>query len=628
MLTYLILFLVVSSGSLFISSLSGSRYEEGVPFSVFSIIAVLYLFGLANLLQAGVYFVCASAVALTAFTIYREIAKKQIKALIGRFFTPAFFIFAALAAAIAIVSYRRLITGWDEYSHWAYIVKAMARLNDFGTNPLAHALYFDYPPAMPLFQYFTIVLHGSFEEWLLYAVYLLAASSLFLPFLKHLTFKSILFNVLVCGFIVFIPTLFFMDYYVNLQIDKFLGLMFGFSMAILFLYTGTKNPLSRLTVLLSIFILVLLKPSGSLFAAFVLISFLFDVLHTSGFDALPGESSGVLRREKRRWSVASIGVFIFAVASWGCCVKLSNPTEMLGISSMSNTFHGISGESGEIIRAFLARMVEQIERFGFLKISDVTLLAAFFALLLLIALLYRGKDRTTFGGRTAILIAVAVDTLIYFGFVLLSYLTVFSTFDALRLASYDRYIGTILLSLIFIVFVAVLPLYFQLRSKKAKIAVLLASFFILAPFAYKRAPNLMLDKQNAVAEHEQYSSTTDTLKQEIGSLDASVYFIAQNTNGYEWLAFRYFMYPIHTYGYWSLGQPYSQEDVYTVSLDLYEWKQILEESYDYLYIYQCDEAFIEHYGGAFQRRDEIGSNRLYRFDPETKLLELICEINR
>lgn len=77
MLALLILFCVIVSGSLFVSSLFGRRFEESVPLSVFAIIAVLYLFGLFHLLKAGVYVVCAISIVLAALTIRHELGQNQ-----------------------------------------------------------------------------------------------------------------------------------------------------------------------------------------------------------------------------------------------------------------------------------------------------------------------------------------------------------------------------------------------------------------------------------------------------------------------------------------------------------------------------------------------------------------------
>ena len=622
MLSVFALFGVISSGSLFTTSFFGKRYEESAPLSVFGLIAILYVFGLLHLLRAGVFAACVIAAALLIATIYHEATKKQWMAFFGRTLTPAFFLFLAATAAIVLITRGRLITGWDEYSHWAYIVKAMAFADDFGTNPTLHALYPGYPPAMPLLQYFTVVLNGGYAEWLLYAAFLMAATSLFLPFLKKLTHQTVALNIAVCGLIIIVPTLFFFDYYANLQVDSMLGLTFGFAMATLFM-AEEKDTLSRLSVLLSIFILALLKPAGSLLALFALISFLVDVLLKPKISETLPDLAATERKNRWRWSIAGVGIFSFAELSWACCVNLNPATETLDISSMSNTMHELTNASSEIIRGFFARVLGATERFGFLRISDMALIAVFFLLLGALAFLRRGRGQTETRGKTHLLIELAVYTILYFFLVLLSYLKKFSTFDALRLASYDRYIGTIFLALAFFVFASLFLFYFRLRSKKARAAVLLAAFIALVPFAYKRAPQLLPDEQIAVTEHANYAQVVEKLNTAIQNPDADVYLIAQHTNGFEWLAFRYFLFPTHVYGYWSIGEPYSKDDVYTVSLDVSEWKQTLEASYDFLYIYQCDAAFIARYGSAFADDREIGENRLYRMNQSTHLLELV-----
>lgn len=624
MLTVLALFCIISSGGLFISSFFGRRYEESAPLSVFGLIVILYVFGLIHLLRLGVYVICATSIALLVAVVNHEVIKKQWRAFFSRTLTPAFFIFLAATCAIALITFGRLISGWDEYSHWAYIVKTMAIVNDFGTNPAAHALYPGYPPAIPLFQYFAVVLNGGYTEWLLYAAYLIAATTLFLPFLKKLTFRTLALNLIVCGLIIIVPSLFFFDYYANLQVDSFMGMTFGFAMATMFFSEAENCTLSRIQILLAIIILALLKPAGGLLAAFVLISFLLDV-HLSAKTIRSGTDLAVIVCEQKwRWSFAGIASLAFAELSWLCCVKLNPATETLDISSMSNTMHGIPGNSGEIIRTFIARVLQNTERFGLLLISDLMLVIVFLLLLFLLAILRRGGFKSGTQGKTHLVVELSIYTFVYFGAVLLSYLTKFSSFDAMRLASYERYIGTIFLALLFFVFVSLLLLYFRLQNRNVRAAVLLVVFVVLVSFSYKRVPQLLPDNQVAVEEHADYALIVEKISRTIQEPNADIYFIAQNTNGFEWLAFRYHLFPTHVYGHWSIGASYDENDIYTVSMDVADWLKTLEKSYDYLFIYRCDAAFIARYGGGFACRSDIGENRLYRMNRDTKLLELIA----
>jgi Ca2+/Na+ antiporter len=75
----ILVLIIISVGSLFGSVVLNKRYEEMLPFSIFSIIISLYLFYILNLLKYGYYFILFSALILTIFSIYKFFRKKEIR---------------------------------------------------------------------------------------------------------------------------------------------------------------------------------------------------------------------------------------------------------------------------------------------------------------------------------------------------------------------------------------------------------------------------------------------------------------------------------------------------------------------------------------------------------------------
>ena len=87
-----------------------------------------------------------------------------------------------------------------------------------------------------------------------------------------------------------------------------------------------------------------------------------------------------------------------------------------------------------------------------------------------------------------------------------------------------------------------------------------------------------------------------------------VYFIAQNTNGYERQLFDYAMVPYAPNDCWSVGKRYNEGDVWTCDRPL----EMLLQSFNYLAIYQADDAFWANNRDLFAADSIGGTTGVYR----------------
>lgn len=191
MLSDIALFFIISSGSVYASAVSGKRFEEVLPLTVFSLILVHFLSGVTGFLRQGTYIAISVSILLYLVALITCVQKRTFRFFLKSFLTPGFAVFSVIFVIITVYNYGRLAYIWDEFSHWADVVKSMYTINDLSTNPSANAAFASYPPAMSLFQYFfqnlNRIVSGNrvFEEWRLYSAYQLAAYSLLLPFLRN-----------------------------------------------------------------------------------------------------------------------------------------------------------------------------------------------------------------------------------------------------------------------------------------------------------------------------------------------------------------------------------------------------------------------------------------------------------
>ena len=244
---FILIFLALCSGSILTVLLTKRKAEEAVPFTITSVIIILFLFYISNHLNAGYYFLLSivGLVYLFAimFVLYAYFKNHDTKALTNiaqRLFTPGMLIFLVLSIGLYIITKKNLVYEWDSLRLWGAYPKALYYTNQLqlGSESLIYSNMQTYPPGMALFQYFVQRLSGAFHESGLSWEYGMFAVSIFLPATRNANWKD-LWWIIVSAFLIFVTPLFFsnsgLDYlymYRSLYIDPILGLLFAYCLFI------------------------------------------------------------------------------------------------------------------------------------------------------------------------------------------------------------------------------------------------------------------------------------------------------------------------------------------------------------------------------------------------------------
>ena len=146
MVSLILWFAFLSSGSVLCAAVWGKKYEEVLPVTCSALVLLLFLFGIAGILKAGVLFVCFLGAAIYIFSAIYIFHNKCHSIFLEKFFTPGFFVFFILLLAACCLNIGKMAENWDEFSHWIDIVKVMATLDDFGTHPGSGSAFMSYPP--------------------------------------------------------------------------------------------------------------------------------------------------------------------------------------------------------------------------------------------------------------------------------------------------------------------------------------------------------------------------------------------------------------------------------------------------------------------------------------------------
>ena len=603
---------VLLSGSVFAAARFGRKFEEILPITCMGIVLVLFLFGAAGILSAGVYVLLLAALCFWAYGLWR-LVRGGGKQLITGMLTPGFAIFCALFALLMLGDYAMLSTGWDDFSHWQLCVRKMMILDDFAANPASGIYYQSYPPAMALFQYFfqklRFLLDGGaeFSEWRLFLAYQVLMIAPAMPFFRGLSLpKAALAGI--CLFV--LPMLFIGETYILLYIDSFVGMLAGCG----FLAVLSKDRGGLHTAYLAMLcaVLTLSKDVGLFFACFIGLVFFTNRL---------------LTREKgvslRRAGIALLPLIsaLGAKLAWkGILLKLGSKlvfSEPIDLIEYTKMFFFRTGGF------YRQDCVEAFKRMFFsreFRLPGIGVLISYFALTLVFAIaLYAlcGKLMKAQPERTKALRAAGIlmfaQLVLYVYCLGATYAYRFSVDEALELAAYNRYMNIAYISVCFLLFFGGF-LAFSQREEKLPLLVLCGLLLIAAPM---NEVHSFLNRDGVAASYVR-REPLDALAQTIRDNCAEgeqVYFVSQGSDGRDQVIVQFGAEPVTVNS--ALGHSLNSG---AVSAE--QWRDTLLESYDYVALCQLDDEFAQCYGSLFG--DTPTDHTLYRLDRQSGLLTPIA----
>lgn len=626
-LSLILVFLAISSGGFLCYVTGKGKYETMLPVTCMGMILLLFLFGIMGALKAGFILVCA--VCLCIYILFFvcmgiRIRKNGIRAFQKDFLstvgTPAAAAFLVLFCALVILNRGRLCATCDEFSHWGLIVKQMAYTDALGTDPGAVSIHFkSYPPAMALFQYFFEKMNGFctgvwFSEWHLYLAYQVLSYALLLPFLSGLDPKKPGFYAALL-LMFFSPVFIFRNAFSEIYIDAFIGLAAGAGLACVFI--RERDGLQSLTVLLTSAVLVLSKEIGILFASAVSACYVLSVFLDDG--------SG------RKWGqrIAAVGHGLSAVL----IPRLLWETHLTA-NAVQKNFSGRI-DFGSLLRVILGKEVsyrtEAIRNFGKALVKTPyplpELLLLFSGILLLILLLKKEKKKEIQRYRMTAVVC-AVLAVCYIVGTCVAYMYKFSEYEALRLASFDRYLRVILNTVWYLL---VLPLMQCLHLLKKNRIPLVAAFLAVAGICgirFGRVKGLLTGEtvRESVLEREKDEELIDRV-QVYATEEDRIFVVAQETMGdeYQKCGFTFFPALLQQSGIGSIGEPFYEGDIWTELMDMDTFRSRLEkDGFDFVALYKLNAYFSEHFSGLFKNPEDIREKTLFWFDREAGYL-IKCE---
>ncbi len=650
MVGFIVAIATLCASGLFLCIVLKQRFLEMLSFSLLGTIAVLYLFGLFGLLKLAVYVVVMASFILGILGVliyirmtYKNgmfkqlVALKKIPSLLLR--SLPFIVFISGSAVIVYITIGKVPTTWDEFTHWALSAKAMFLHDSFATDPSFGVMFTSYPPAMTLFQYFMQVCNNmfretkSFSDWLLYTAYYEAFLILLLPWLQVRSpyKKRDIAYVFIFAAIIFMAPMFgFPAVYTTLYIDAFLAIIAAYT---LFLATQKKDFPHAFLMGLALLTLMLTKDAGAYFAYAALIIYIVTALFFSDYRH---------KSFSRKLTICLIPVIfvIYTSISWkyelaskGANLMFSAPVDISRLPAMLTPGSYYRQVIANFAKRFFADILPislwlPVKVFGS-QISLLTCDISFFMLSLLysglcLALYIKRKKNSEniSDGTCCLLLSSIAIYAIYVVGLLVIYMFKFSEYEAVTLASFDRYTNIGYVSWLMVILFSAIKYFIETKEPSRKqymtwMVILLFFISINGGRLWMLVDRTMIQLSDEHKENYAITSIAKTIIPE----DARVYIISQQGGGYDHWSIRYELYPrsVNENNSWALGDPDDETDLWTHPVTAEQWHNELVD-YDYVLLFSSDDYITNDMSSCYEEGTEITPSTIYKVDKSTGLL--------
>lgn len=606
------------SGPFYVSAVFDKKFEEILPVTMTLMVAISFLMGIFGILKYSVYLIIILSIVLYVLGIYKLLKQKTLKQCISNFFTPGFVIYVILSIFFFITIKGKLFDSWDEFSHWGDIVKVMTTLDDFGTNVASKSIFKTYPPGMSLFQYLLeklnfILTKEVFIEWLAYYSYYILAVSFLLPITKNISFNNILKIITYILIAIFVPFIFFNGVYYQLYIDPFLSFLITGGLISLF---REDDIYSDILVASNVFMLVLAKDAGLLFATVLAVAAIIKrIFKNNGIKA---------SKDTIITTVLMVSCVLLPKLLWSFNIKKNGAkgqfSEKIDFGNLIKVLTGRDdGYRYTVLKNYITAFVTRGVDLGNTGIHINYLALLVISIIAIIFVNNHGKKINKIVSNTTII----GSTIIFIIGTCVSYMYKFSQSEAVGLASFDRYINIVFLMMWLYISLTAVDKYSIARDYQKICSVIICLLFVVSPLEIIVPYSMRSSVKASVNIRANYTELVNkTLKYADG--DDEIWFIAQETQGFERLVYKFGVRPNLNDAWWSIGEPFYEGDEYTQTINCEQWKEELKNNFDYVAIYNLNDYFYENFTAAFENTDEIFENCLYKVNKDTGLLEL-CE---
>ena len=382
-----------------------------------------------------------------------------------------------------------------------------------------------------------------------------------------------------------LPAVFNSEIYISLYVDIILAIL---GVYIIVFYENIKdkeknNKYIQLDMFLAVIFLSLVKSTGTAIIVFCLIYMLLDII------LLKNKIIGI------KTILITLVSLLIGKNTWNYYINKTNSTVVwetskVNISNIINVLNG-KGEKYQYITSnkFLKAILKE-------KIGIFPYIIFFILIISILMIKYiKNKEKE----NIKLLIFNLLVLIIYPISLLLMYIFIFNSVEAENLASYSRYMSTI------VVFISIINLIllnsdkFVLKYKNIIYLLFIGLFFINTA-----TRKLIIRKSKDIKVTNEIRNELIKTPEIIKNKNNKIYFISGDEGYYYWM-YRYEVTPLKI-----------QDWYYSDKVNLFEELK----NYDYLYIKNYEEGFEEKYAKLFE--EKIEKNTFYVIVKENKEIQL------
>ncbi len=466
---FLYVFFVLFITAVTLTIIFKKKIEQVIPIAVLEIILIIYITGLFDNLSLGVLMVCISTlVQLIFIAIYLAKKTDKIIPIIKQILTPGFAIYVGLFILSIILNKGRIFEDYDEYNHWGIMIKNMFWYHTYGTNPESIVAFNDYPPLTSIFQYLFIQIKGIYTEDVIITAQNILYFSIIIPITKNITWeKDVKRIVLATMIIAFLPIIFYANFYTNILVDGILGIAFSYT-----IYSSYRKeqeiPFQFLEIFCGMTILMLTKTQGIGLALLAILIIGYKLL-------LERKQEKEQTKKKAKMFIIVIICVVGLLSLWH--IKVQQQQHRWDLSKIYDI--DIKQEqTGEFIQIVAQKFMNAIVKGKFITQRNFTTAFVILGIFALMAIQYHKIEKQQKKQYRYYAFSILLSTIIYLITMLWMYCTIFDTDEALILASFSRYIFTIVIA-------DMMFLSFVLLEEKTTIfttIILIVLICILLPF--------------------------------------------------------------------------------------------------------------------------------------------------
>lgn len=436
----LLLFVVSFYGiSIFVKQKLKIEKEFSLAISVLLIILILFIASLLNILKVSSIIIFVLGIISVIYSLVVNKDKKQIPS-----YKTVIILFFLIYLAILGTCFE--ITSYDNFSHWGLIVKQLYLYDTLPSFEYNLVEFTTYPPGSAMFLYYFGLIVGKNEHSMLIAnIYL--SFILLTPLMVFIRKSNKIFDSLI--FIIF--SLFILNCNISLSellVDTILGILGIFSVTIAYFY---RKDIKKATILLTIISLslMIIKTSGILFVALNVILLIL---------------LGINNRKIKKtiiYMILMLFLCTFILFLWQSHLKMVyigdsglTTKHSLSLVNFERTLshNGIS-QSKEVL-------VKYLKNFYNLDGNIINSYIIGLNIFVVINMFLTKKIKE----NLKLLILINSLYICYWGCLGIMYILSMPYAEAIRLACYNRYMMSCIVTLFGIVYISVLDTYFKRKN--------------------------------------------------------------------------------------------------------------------------------------------------------------------